>query len=93
MKVVAENPNAPFGEITKILGEKWRGISDERKANYVAKAAQLKAEYDVKVAAAAKKSSGKTSSSKPAAKPVRLLALLSLTRACPVDAEKEWKAV
>ena len=33
-------------EVTKILGEKWKGISDERRANYQRQAAELKAEYD-----------------------------------------------
>ena len=44
-KVKAENPKASMGEIAKILGEKWKGISDERRANYNARAEELKKEY------------------------------------------------
>ena len=33
-QVKQENPAASLGEISKILGEKWKGISDERRANY-----------------------------------------------------------
>ena len=33
-KVVAENPGAGFAEISKILGEKWKSIPDERKKKY-----------------------------------------------------------
>jgi len=51
-KVRAENPGASVGEIAKILGAKWKSISDERKANYMKQAAELKAEYDAKVAKA-----------------------------------------
>ena len=50
-KVRAENPEASVAEIGKILGEKWRGISAERKANYEAQAKELKAEYEAKLAA------------------------------------------
>jgi hypothetical protein len=50
-KVKEANPDASFGEIGKILGEKWRGISDERKANYEAQAKALKDEYEKKKAA------------------------------------------
>ena len=64
-KVKQENPSASLGEISKILGEKWKGISDERRANYQAKAAELKAEYDAKVAAAG---GGSSSKKAPAAK-------------------------
>ena len=32
-KVRAENPEASVGEIAKILGEKWKGISDERRVS------------------------------------------------------------
>ena len=41
-KVVAENPNASFGEITKILAGKWKDISDERRTKYQEQAAALK---------------------------------------------------
>jgi mevalonate pyrophosphate decarboxylase len=58
---VAENPEASFGEVGKILAEKWKGISEERRENYKAKAAELKAEYDKKVAAAGGKASSSAS--------------------------------
>jgi len=41
-KVRAENPEASFADIGKIMGEKWRGISEERKSKYQAEAAKLK---------------------------------------------------
>lgn len=44
----AENPGASFGELNKIMGEKWKTISDERKAKYVEQAAELKKEFDAK---------------------------------------------
>jgi len=53
-KVKAENPEASMIEVTKLLAEKWKGISDERRAKYEAEAAALKAEYDKKKAAAGK---------------------------------------
>lgn len=49
-KVTNENPNASMIEITKILAQKWKDISDERKAKYEAQAKELKAEYDAKMA-------------------------------------------
>ena len=38
------NPGASMGELSKLLGEKWKGISEERKANYQAKARRDRAE-------------------------------------------------
>ena len=49
-KVRQENPNASITDISKILGEKWRAISDERRTKYQNNAKQLKAEYDAKIA-------------------------------------------
>ena len=49
-KVTGENPGASMIEITKILAQKWKDISDERKAKYEAQAKELKAEYDAKMA-------------------------------------------
>jgi hypothetical protein len=63
-KVRAEHPEANMIETTKILAEKWNSISDERKEKYKGMAAELKAEYDKKVAAAGK--------SKPAAKKAKV---------------------
>jgi len=33
-KVKAENPDITFGQIGKKLGEMWRALSDEEKAEY-----------------------------------------------------------
>merc|ERR1711939_977467 len=38
-KVREENPGIKFGEVGKILGEKWKGLNDKQKAPYEAKAA------------------------------------------------------
>ena len=57
-KVKNENPGAGATEIIKILAEKWKGISDERRANYERQAAELKEEYDVKKAALEAKAGG-----------------------------------
>jgi len=67
-KVVAENPDAAFTEIGKIMGEKWKGISDERKAKYQAEAAKLKEEYEKAKAALEAKSKPKSGGEKPAKK-------------------------
>ena len=61
-KVKAENPDAKITEISKILGEKWKGISEERRANYEARAKEAKDEYEKKKAALEAK---KGASSKP----------------------------
>jgi len=58
-KVKAENPGASFGELNKIMGEKWKTISDERKAKYVEQAAELKKEFDAKEGKAPKASPSK----------------------------------
>ncbi|KOO28658.1 protein dek [Chrysochromulina tobinii] len=50
-KVKQENPDASATDMMKILAEKWKGISDERRQKYEAEAAALKAEYDKKKAA------------------------------------------
>jgi hypothetical protein len=46
--VKAENPGASFGEMNKIIGEKWKTISEDRKAKYMEQAAELKKEFDAK---------------------------------------------
>lgn len=33
-KIVMEKPNIEFGEIGKELGERWRALSDEEKADW-----------------------------------------------------------
>ena len=57
-KVKLENPDASATDMIKILAEKWKGISDERRQKYEAEAAALKAEYDKKKAALGGSSSG-----------------------------------
>ena len=61
-KVKAENPDAKITEISRILGEKWKGVSEERRANYEARAKEAKEEYEKKKAALEAK---KGASSKP----------------------------
>ncbi|KAI5830367.1 hypothetical protein K523DRAFT_239947, partial [Schizophyllum commune Tattone D] len=53
-RVKAENPDASFGELGKILGAKWKEMDDDEKKPYVEKAAKDKeraeadkAAYDV----------------------------------------------
>merc|ERR1740139_1091152 len=66
-KVKAENPDAGFGELTKLLADKWKGISAERKSKYELQAAALKEELAAKVT---KTAPAKTvTKSKPASKP------------------------
>jgi len=38
-RIKAENPDAGFGEIGKLLGTKWKGMGDEEKKSYVDRAA------------------------------------------------------
>ncbi|KAI9301038.1 putative high-mobility group non-histone chromosomal protein [Cunninghamella echinulata] len=44
--VKTENPNATFGEIGKLLGEKWRTLEEEEKKKYVALAEKDKQRYE-----------------------------------------------
>ena len=60
-KVKLENPDASATDMIKILAEKWKGISDERRQKYEAEAAALKAEYDKKKAALGGSSSKRNS--------------------------------
>ncbi|CDS03600.1 hypothetical protein LRAMOSA01002 [Lichtheimia ramosa] len=50
-KVKEENPDASFGTLGKILGEKWKAMSDEEKAPYTAKAEEDKKRYEAEKAA------------------------------------------
>ncbi|KAG0252522.1 Non-histone chromosomal protein 6 [Mortierella polycephala] len=50
-KVKAQNPDASFGEIGRLLGEKWRSYSADQKGPYVAKHEKAKAKYVVDKAA------------------------------------------
>ncbi|KAI9068848.1 HMG-box [Trametes sanguinea] len=56
-RIKAENPDAGFGEIGKLLGAKWKELDDEEKKPYIdqaaadkARAEQEKSEYDGKKA-------------------------------------------
>ncbi|KAI7898173.1 high mobility group box domain-containing protein [Cokeromyces recurvatus] len=51
--VKEENPEATFGQIGKILGEKWKAMSDEEKKPYVQKAEADKKRYESEKAAQA----------------------------------------
>ncbi|KAL2020158.1 hypothetical protein VTK56DRAFT_8682 [Thermocarpiscus australiensis] len=44
--VRAENPQATFGQVGKILGERWKALSDKQRAPYEAKAAADKKRYE-----------------------------------------------
>ncbi|KAL9096744.1 MAG: hypothetical protein Q9165_001232 [Trypethelium subeluteriae] len=50
-KVRDENPGIKFGEVGKILGEKWKGLSEKQRAPYEAKAAADKKRYEEEKAA------------------------------------------
>ncbi|OMP82707.1 Non-histone chromosomal protein 6, partial [Diplodia seriata] len=50
-KVREENPGIKFGEVGKILGEKWKALSDKQRAPYEAKAANDKKRYEDEKAA------------------------------------------
>lgn len=41
-----ENPGAQFGQIGKILGERWKALSDEERAPYEAQALARQKEHD-----------------------------------------------
>jgi len=58
-KVREDNPGIKFGEVGKMLGEKWKTLTDKQKAPYEAKAATDKKRYeDEKVAYAAGAAAG-----------------------------------
>ncbi|KAI8144095.1 high mobility group box domain-containing protein [Fennellomyces sp. T-0311] len=50
-KVKEDNPDANFGTIGKILGEKWKNMTDDEKAPYNAKADADKKRYEAEKAA------------------------------------------
>jgi len=50
-KVREDNPGIKFGEVGKLLGEKWKGLKDKEKAPYEAKAAADKKRYEEEKAA------------------------------------------
>ncbi|KAJ8654232.1 hypothetical protein O0I10_010054 [Lichtheimia ornata] len=41
-----ENPDASFGDIGRLLGQKWKGLTDEEKKPYNDKAAADKQRYE-----------------------------------------------
>ncbi|CAO3699883.1 hypothetical protein G6F70_007185 [Rhizopus microsporus] len=45
-KVIKENPGAKFGEIGKILGARWKELSDEEKKPFVEQAEADKKRYE-----------------------------------------------
>jgi len=45
-KVREDNPGIKFGEVGKILGEKWKELTDKEKGPYEAKAAADKKRYE-----------------------------------------------
>jgi len=50
-KVREDNPGIKFGEVGKLLGEKWKALSDKQRAPYEAKAATDKKRYEEQKAA------------------------------------------
>ncbi|KAI9653785.1 MAG: Non-histone chromosomal protein 6 [Alyxoria varia] len=50
-KVRSDNPNMKFGEVGKVLGERWKALTDAQKAPYEKKAAADKKRYEEEKAA------------------------------------------
>ncbi|KAG9685744.1 hypothetical protein KCU81_g5452, partial [Aureobasidium melanogenum] len=50
-KVREENPGIKFGDVGKILGEKWKSLNEKQKTPYEAKAAADKKRYEEEKAA------------------------------------------
>jgi len=50
-KVREDNPGIKFGEVGKLLGEKWKALSDKQRTPYEAKAATDKKRYEEEKAA------------------------------------------
>ncbi|GAB7361970.1 hypothetical protein MBLNU230_g2007t1 [Neophaeotheca triangularis] len=50
-KVREENPGIKFGEVGKLLGERWKSLNEKQKAPYEAKAAADKKRYEEEKAA------------------------------------------
>ncbi|KAJ3325331.1 Non-histone chromosomal protein 6 [Boothiomyces sp. JEL0866] len=49
-RIKEENPNATFGEMGKLIGNAWKELSDEDKAEYLDKAAKDKERYESEMA-------------------------------------------
>jgi structure-specific recognition protein 1 len=63
-KVVSENPGSSIGDVAKILGAKWKEITEQEKKIFEAKAAQDKLRYQAEMEVYAK-SGGAVESAKP----------------------------
>ncbi|KAL1607206.1 Non-histone chromosomal protein 6 [Nothophoma quercina] len=50
-KVREDNPGIKFGEVGKMLGEKWKALSEKQRTPYEAKAAADKKRYEEEKAA------------------------------------------
>ncbi|KAF2016145.1 hypothetical protein BU24DRAFT_422491 [Aaosphaeria arxii CBS 175.79] len=50
-KVREENPGIKFGEVGKMLGERWKALSEKQRTPYEAKAATDKKRYEEEKAA------------------------------------------
>lgn len=50
-KVREDNPGIKFGEVGKLLGEKWKALTDKQRTPYEAKAATDKKRYEEEKAA------------------------------------------
>ncbi|KAF2819089.1 non-histone chromosomal protein 6 [Ophiobolus disseminans] len=50
-KVREDNPGIKFGEVGKLLGEKWKALNEKQRAPYDAKAATDKKRYEEEKAA------------------------------------------
>ncbi|KAJ1960609.1 Non-histone chromosomal protein 6 [Dipsacomyces acuminosporus] len=49
-RVKKDNPDVTFGQIGKILGAEWKGLSDSAKAPYLKKAEEDKKRYEAQKA-------------------------------------------
>ncbi|KAL7267762.1 Non-histone chromosomal protein 6 [Rhizina undulata] len=56
--VRAENPGIAFGQVGKVLGERWKALSDKQRQPYEAKAAADKKRYEDEKAVYAAQGSG-----------------------------------
>jgi len=48
-KIAAENPDKSFGEVSKLVGQKWRGMSKQERSKYEKLAAKDKQRYQKEV--------------------------------------------
>ncbi|RKP05731.1 high mobility group box domain-containing protein, partial [Thamnocephalis sphaerospora] len=45
-RVMKENPNAKFADVSRILGNEWRAMGEKDKSMYIQKAAEDKKRYE-----------------------------------------------